>query len=353
MIENSFRHRPRLAAAVSLAVAASMLAAGCGPRKVLRVYTWEDYISPGIVEAFEEQYECRVEIETFEENEELLENLVANPDAYDIITPSSYLIPALRRNKLIMRLDHSLIPNFAKNYDSAFDSYILDTSHVWSMPYAVTFTGLAYRKDLAGDAQVDSWAVIGDPALKGRVQLLDDLRETIGAALRLKGHSINTTDPAELDDAIDTVIAWKQNGVEISHDPDPESGRYAISHAYSSDVYQLMRENPDIGFSLPKEGFSVACDELVVPSATRNKELAHAFINFLYEPEVCKENMELVCAPMPCVPATEALDPEFRAMISPSAELLAKGEVIRDLEDNPRIRDLYELAWRNIIKISP
>ena len=163
-------NRTKIAASVAGWALALCMVAGCGtPKPVLRICTWSDYIDGGVVRQFEEQNGCRVEVNTFESNEEMYDKLKDGGSGYDIVTPSSYVIPLLEREKLIRPLDHEKIPNVRKNFDRAFAEEILDPSFTYSAPYMVTYTGLVYRKDkLPKGLSADTWSVLESPALGGR-----------------------------------------------------------------------------------------------------------------------------------------------------------------------------------------
>ena len=105
----------------SLAGAALALGmiAGCGPSKPeLHIYTWSDYVDEDVKSKFEEENNCKVVIDTFDSNEAMYAKLQAGSTGYDIITPSSYQIPLMAKNKMIIPLDHSKIPNVKKNFDA-------------------------------------------------------------------------------------------------------------------------------------------------------------------------------------------------------------------------------------------
>ena len=162
----------RSKSAVSIAgmALAICVATGCGaPKPLLRICTWSDYIDAGVVRQFEEQNGCRVEVNTFDSNEGLYDRLKAGGARYDIVTPSSYLIPLLESEKLVIPLDHAKIPNVRKNFDRSFAGAILDPSFTYNAPYMVTYTGLLYRKDkLPKDLSANTWSVLDSPALGGR-----------------------------------------------------------------------------------------------------------------------------------------------------------------------------------------
>lgn len=339
-----------------LVVAAfAALAAGCGgPAKTeLHIYTWSDYIDSGVIKDFEKQNNCRIVVDTFDSNEAMFAKLQAGSTGYDIITPSSYQIPLMVRNGMLQKLDKSLIPNVAKNFDKSYLRFILAPEMDYNVPYIVTYTGFVYRKDKVGDAPVDSWKVLETDALKGRISLLSDMRETIGGALMFLGYSMNSTNAGEIAAAADLVIVWKKNIAKFDNEQYKTavaSGEFFLGHGYSSDAIQIMLDDDKIGFSFPKEGFSTACDEMVIASTAKNVGLAHAFINYLYQPEVAVRNMESVCGPMPVEPALKALPEKFRSIpaLCPSEDILRLGQVIRDFDDQPAVRDLYIKAWDRI-----
>ncbi len=326
--------------------------AGCGPKgPVLHVYTWSDYIDPEIVAAFEKLNGCTVAIDTFDSNESMYAKLQAGSTGYDIIMPSSYQIPLMAKNGLIRKLDKSLIPNVAKNFDESYYAAILDRTMQYNVPYAVTYTGFVYRKDKVGDAPVNSWKIFDTDALKGRMALLSDMRETIGGALKYLGYSINTTNASEIAAAADQVIRWKRNVAKFDNEQYKTavaSSEWFVGHGYSSDAIQIIEDCDQAVFVLPKEGFVIACDEMVVSADAPNPVLAHKFIDYLYDADVAKKNMEYVMAPMPVKPALEALDEETKATVVVPPETLKRGEVIRDFDDNPSVRELYVKAWDRI-----
>ena len=339
----------------SLAGAALALGmiAGCGPSKPeLHIYTWSDYVDEDVKSKFEEENNCKVVIDTFDSNEAMYAKLQAGSTGYDIITPSSYQIPLMAKNKMIIPLDHSKIPNVKKNFDAAFANSILDPSFTYNAPYMVTYTGIAYRKDkIAKDVPVDSWKIYETAALKGRMSLLSDMRETIGAALKSLGYSLNSEKKEELDKAVEVVIGWKKNIAKFDNEQYKTAvaaGEWFVGHGYSSDVTQIMLEDDKVGFALPKEGFTIAFDEMVIAADAPQKELAHKFIDFMYRPEMAKANMESVCAPMPVKAAREARQPELKALIVKDADTIKRGEVLRDFDDKPEVRKMYIEAWDKI-----
>ena len=325
---------------------------GCGPAKTeLHIYTWSDYIAADVIAQFEKENSCRVVVDTFDSNEAMFAKLKAGSTGYDIIMPSSYQIPVMMKNSMIQKLDHAKLPNVRKNFDAAYSSSILDPSFSFSVPYAVTYTGFAYRKDKIGDAPIDSWKVFETAALKGRMSLLSDMRETIGGALKALGYSLNSTKKEEIDAAVKKVIEWKRNIAKFDNEQYKTaiaSSEWFVGLGYSSDVIQIMLDDENVGFSLPKEGFTIAFDEMVIAADSKQVELAHKFINFCYDPDVAAANMSEVCSPMPVKAAFPKLDEKLRKLMVPDAATLARGEVLRDFDDQPEVRKMYVEAWDKV-----
>ena len=342
-----------------MAVGSLAYLAGCGnDSRVLHIYTWSDYIAPEVIEQFEKENNCKVVIDTFDSNETMYAKLKAGGAGYDIIMPSSYFVSTMANEGLIMELDHSKLPNVKKNFDESFKTQILDSSFKYNVPYAVTYTGFMYIKDkVPAGVDIATWKALENAEFKGKVTLLDDMREVIGAGLMSLGYSINSKNPDEINAAVDQVLKWKANARKFdseSYKNEVASKATWVGLGYSTDATQVIlgeeegKERDDIGFVLPDEGFTIACDEMVISSKSENSDLAHKFIDFVYRSEVAKANMEYIMGPMPVKPGIEALDPEYRKKIVLSDELISKGHRLMPIDDDPAVKKLYDDAWDRI-----
>ena len=338
--------------------AVAALLAGCGGNsRTLHIYTWSDYIAPEVVAAFEKAHGCKVVVDTFDSNETMYAKLKAGGSGYDIITPSSYIVSTMAKEGLVAKLDHSKMPNVKANFDSSFANQIIDPSFTYNVPYAVTYTGFMYAKDkMPKGLDMATWKVLENPAFRGKITLLDDIREVVGAGLMSLGYSLNSRNPAEIDAAVAEVLKWKRNIRKFdaeSYKNEVPSGATWIGQGYSTDTTQVIvgdeeegnAPRSDIGFALPKEGFSIAFDEMVVSASAPDPDLAYAFINFMYDGKNAKDNMEYIMGPMPVKPGISALDEEYRKLIVLPPETLARGQVLMPVDD---AMDLYNKAWDRI-----
>ena len=325
----------------------------------LHIYTWSDYLAPELIMGFEKALGVRVVVDTFDSNEAMYAKLKAGGTGYDLMTPSAYQIPQMAREGMIDKIDHSKCPNVKKNFDPSFVNQVVDPEFIYSVPYSVTYTGFMYDKSkIPEGVDVESWKILENPAMKGRVTLLDDIREVIGGGLMALGYSINSTNPVEIDAAVTEALKWRHNARKFdaeSYKTEVAAGSIWIGHGYSTDAAQVivgdeeegMEPRDDIGFALPKEGFTISFDEMVIAKDAKRKDLAYAFINFIYEGEAAKANMEYLCGPNPVKPGIELLDEETRNIVLLDPEVLKRGQILKSIDD-PKVMELYNKAWDRI-----
>ncbi len=319
-----------------------------GGETTLHVFTWADYLSDDAKAGFEKKSGCKVVIDTFDSNEAMLAKLEAGASGYDLLVPTSYAVQALKRKGLIQPLDASKIPN-RRHIDRDYLARALDPEMEVSVPYMMAPTCLAWLESKVGAAEA-SWSMLDREDLRGRITLLDDMREVLGAALKFLGHSLNSADPAELAAAAEVAIRWKRNIAKFENElykSGIASGEFHLVQGYAGDLIQAAEENDDMTIVIPREGTAFSCDDLCIPSDAKNVDLAHAFIDWLCEPEVAAENMEWIGYRAPNEAAYAHVSEEFRGneVLFPPAELFAKCEPIDDLgEDLP----LWTKEWDRV-----
>jgi spermidine/putrescine transport system substrate-binding protein len=304
--------------------------------ETLHLYTWADYISPEVVQKFEKQHGCKVVIDTFDSNESMFAKFKAGAAGYDLVFPTAYMIQVMHAQGMLAELDPRLIPNLP-NIDPAVLAKVKDQTMAHSVPYTLAYACIAVRADkIKGPPAEATWALFDRAALAGRMTLLDDMRESIGAALKSLGHSINTRDEAQLAAARDVLIRWKKNIARFDNEgykSGIDSAEFLLVHGYSGDLFQVQMENPKVEILIPREGVTLGCDAMVIPKTAKQPALAHAFINFVLDPAIAAENMEWMGYYCPNKPAMEKVSPEFlkNPAVTIPAELQAKCEVIEDL----------------------
>jgi spermidine/putrescine transport system substrate-binding protein len=246
---------------------------------------------------------------------------------------------------MLRPLKHDLIPNLG-NVDRKYLALTEDPQMEYSVPYMISITGIGYNKVRLGELE-PTWSLFTKPEVAQRCTLLNDMRETVGAALKSLGYSLNSASDKELAEAQQVVIGWKKNIAKFEVEEALRglaSAEFLLVHAYNGDILQAMDESEDLAFVVPAEGTSIASDDMVIPANADQVELAHAFINFIHDPDNSAENMEYVFYLSPNTEGQKLVSQEFRdnPAIFIDPDVIAKSEVIRDLgADN----DKYTRVW--------
>lgn len=317
-------------------------------------YNWGDYIDPDVLTAFTE--ECGVEViyDTFSSNEDLLAKLQGGASGYDLIVPSDYMVTIMIKLGLLRELDHANIPNLA-NLAERFRTTPYDPDNQYSVPYQWGVAGIGYDADKVSEPPT-SLAVFFDPAQAeanaGKFSLLNDSRETIGAALKYLGYSMNSTDEAQLEEAKQVLLAIKPYVLTFDSDTYSDlvvSGETNLSHGWNGGFAVAAADNPDrkITFVVPKEGLTLFTDNLAIPASAPNPYTAEVLINYLNDPEVAAKITNVTRYASPNEPALEFIDDDIKndPSIYPPQEVLDNTEFIVDVGEATQ---LYERIWTEI-----
>ncbi|MDO9280416.1 MAG: extracellular solute-binding protein, partial [Pseudomonadota bacterium] len=255
--------------------------------KELKIYNWSDYIAEDTVANFEKETGIKVTYDTFESNEELVAKLQAGASGYDLVCPSGYAVQVLRALDLLEPLRPKYIPNLA-NVAPQFRKMAFDPTDSYAVPWQWGMTGIAYRADKV-KAVPDSWAVFHDAQYKGKMTMMDDMRDVIGAWLKFRGKSLNSSIAEDLvaakADAL-TAKALLQSYVSAPVKGQLVAGDVWIAQLWNGDTLQAKAENDKIEWILPKEGGVIWADSMVIPKAAPNKRAAHAFLDYILRAEV-------------------------------------------------------------------
>ena len=337
---------------VSALVLGLGLLTGCGGKrdeKVLNLFIWTEYLPESVIQKFTERTGIKVNYDTYDSNEALLEKLQSGVADYDVVCPSDYMISILVSEGLLQKLDRTQLKNFG-NLEPKFLDQKFDPKNEHTVPYFWGTTGLGYNKQKLPGV-VDSWAVLFDEQYKGRILMLDDMRECFVAALKLLGYSLNETDPAKLAQAAE--LLKKQKSLVQTYNSGDFAGLLAagdvdIAHGYNGQIAKVVAETPDkLAYIMPKEGGTLWMDSLCIPIKARNATAAHLFLDFVQEPEINAEIVNAMHYASANGAAKAHIDPAILndAAIYPASETLSHCEFIEDIGDAVTVMDKY---WTEI-----
>ena len=302
------------------------------------VYNWSEYISDEVLDEFTKQTGIKVEYSTYDSNEVMYSKLkLQKGSGYDVIVPSTYYISKMAKEGLLQKIDKTRLPHF-KNLDPDLLNKPYDPDNTYSIPYMWGSTGIGINTEVIDKGSITGWADLWDKKWKGQLLLTDDVREVFHMALRINGHSGNSSDPAELKQAYETLKTLMPNVLVFNSEAPREpflSGDVALGMIWNGEVIMAQEDNPKIDYIYPKEGAVFWVDSFAIPSGAANVDNAHKFIDFMLRAESANANMEYVGYAAPNLPAIALLDEETRnnPIMFPPASVIAAGEFHYDIGD--------------------
>ena len=325
----------------------------------LYVYNWGEYIDESVIEDFEKETGIHVVYDLFETNEEMYPVIEAGGVAYDVVCPSDYMIQKMIENDLLAEIDFDNIPNIDQIDPEYMErSKAFDPENKYSVPYTWGTVGILYndkRLEELGVEPPDSWLDLWDERLAGEILMQDSVRDAFMCALKPLGYSLNSTDPNELEQAKDMLIAQKPlvQAYVIDQVRDKMLGEEAaVGVIYSGEMLYLqeLAEGKDFNleYVIPKEGTNLWIDSWVIPKNAKNKENAEKWIDFLCRPDIAKRNFEYITYATPNRGAFELLDEDLQQnkAVFPDWDSLENAEVYQYLGEEAD--SLYNELWKEV-----
>jgi spermidine/putrescine transport system substrate-binding protein len=320
-------------------------AAGGTEEAKLNFYNWDTYIGPSTLDDFKSASGINVSMSLFANNDELFAKLRGGNPGFDVIVPSNEFVERMVQSDMLQPLDHAKLPNM-KNLLPEFSDAVFDPGRQYSMPYTWLVLGIGYRKSKVQGIP-DSWKWLFDSdTYKGRISLLAESADVFRLGFKYLGKGVNDYSPEAMALVEKMMIAQKPN-IKVFHEDNGQdlllSGEVDVVLEYNGDIAQIMEEDKDIGFVVPKEGSLLNSDSLCIPKGAPHPDNAHKFINNLMDANVGKKIYDAIKYPCPNGAAKALMDDSYKnnPVIFPPAEMLAKceygksqtPEIIRSFEE--------------------
>lgn len=330
----------------------------------LVVFNWTDYIDEAILDDYESEYGVDIIYDTFSSNEDLLAKLQAGATGYDVIFPSDYMVSQMVELGLLAEIDAESLSNFAFVSDE-FKDPPFDPGNKHCAPYQWGTTGIAYRAgyEYFDENEPISWAYLFEPELLEQyaddgINVLNDQRELLAAALFYLGYSPNSTDRAELEQARDLILEAKPYFKTFNSDDYDDTllvpDEVVMSLAWSGDAFSAYdatyddeAEDGNWYYTIPEEGAVKWLDNICIPASSERYETALHFMNYLLEPEIAAAITNYTFYGSPVEAAKDFIDPEILEdpAIYPPDEVQAKLQWLEEVGDAVFI---YDEMWTAI-----
>jgi spermidine/putrescine transport system substrate-binding protein len=257
----------------------------------LHILCWSEYIPPTVVQGFEKFAGARVQLETYDSNEQMLGKLRARAGYYDLVQPSGFYVEILARGGELEPLDFARIPN-AGNLDPEYRHLPFDPEAKYSVPWMAGTVGIVVNTVRVAEP-ITTWAEVFSGRHAGRIVAVDDAREMVAWALASLDLPVTDVSDAALARVEPLLREWlPQIAVFDSNSPHEAllDGRAEIGIVWSGEAALLwQKDRIKFRYLIPPKGAHRFVDNLAIPKAAPHRPLAERFIDYCLRPEVSLE----------------------------------------------------------------
>jgi len=322
-----------------------------GQRDQLYIFTWTQYTDNQLLKTFSTQTGMKVLADVYDSNDVMLAKFQASGGGtYSIIYPSDYMVQKMVNKDLLTEINHDRLIGL-ENLFPRFYNPSYDPNNRYSIPFNWGTTGLIYNSEKIKDAPKD-WEYLwqNQEKLKKRITLINDVREVMGATLRMLGYSYNSKNEAEIKEAYEKLKLLKPAIARFDTDAWQNqilAGDLLLAMCYSADAVRISQENPKLKYVIPQSGSSLWTDTIVIPKTAPNLAGAYAWINMILQPEVAAQISERLNVSTPNSAGFEQLPKRIQnnANLFPSESLLANCERITPVG---QFEEVYERYWTEL-----
>ncbi|OGO26898.1 MAG: hypothetical protein A2W33_04690 [Chloroflexi bacterium RBG_16_52_11] len=255
--------------------------------KELNLFVWTEYIPAEWKECFEKVYGVTVNHDEYSSNEEMYAKLSAGSTTYDLVQPTDYIVQLMINQGLLQKMDKGKL-TVMDTFDPGYLSLPFDPGNEYTIPYQAGTDAIVYNADTVPNPP-QSWADLWNPDYAGRLVMLDDSRVVIGFTLLTLGYDVNTTDPAQLEEA-KAKLKELVPGVKLFDSDSPKTALIAgdvdLGNTWTGEAFLAQQENPAIQFIYPSEGAILWQDNYAIPTGAPHPDAAYAWMNYTMQPEL-------------------------------------------------------------------
>jgi spermidine/putrescine-binding protein len=248
----------------------------------LNLFVWTEYIPQEMIDCFEEKYGVTVNREEYSTNEEMYAKLSAGGAVYDIVQPTDYIVSLMIREGLLQPLDKEQLPNIV-NLNPDYMDLPFDPGNEYTLPYQVGTDAIIVNTETV-ETIPTSWADLWNPEYEGRMVAIDDARAIIGMTLLTLGYDVNTTDPAQLEEAQAKLSDLRPN-IRLFDSDSPKTALIAgdvdMGIVWTGEAFLSQLENPAFEYIYPEEGAIFWQDTNAIPTDAPHVDAAYAWLNYI------------------------------------------------------------------------
>ena len=329
------------------------LLAGCSssePKKVINVLNYGANTAEHVYDEFEDKTGIKVNEMTFDDMQYMYQEVSSGKVDYDVILVSDDMAEKMINEGLLQKLNKDNIPNMV-NMNEGDMGKPYDPNNDYTVPYMNGTIGIIYNTETV-DEDITSWKSLFDSKYKDEVFMFDNMRDTIGVALKTLGYSLNSTEPAQLEEAKELLIKQKKE-VNPVYGADEvldlmKSGEKKLAMIWSGEGLNLEAEDGRFKYVIPEEGADYWLDSWAVPKDAKNVDGAEKFIDFMSSKDISIRTADEIGYTSPQKQAIAEQPDEVKNNQNAymTKEILDKCEGYKYLDKNSL--ELYQNVWMEI-----
>ena len=311
----------------------------------LNLFTWEGMFPQEVLDGFTAETGIKISYNTFDYDETMLAKLqAAQGGDYDLVIADDYIIETVIEEGLAQKLDMSKLSN-SKNINPIYRGQFYDPSDEYTIPNGAGVQTILYDPSLV-DIEINGYADLMDTSLKDSIGIISNYRVINGLALKIMGESYNTEDIATIEAAGEVLMDLAPNIRLIKDDnlqDDLISGEISAAVMYTSQVTQAKLANPGLKIVYPEEGIGFGIMAGFIPSKAPNADAAHAFLNYILQPEVAAQCFEWLGYYSTTAAADPLINDEFKEFLTLPEDLNLDAEMIQLV--GSEAEEAHSKAW--------
>lgn len=336
----------------ALAAGLAMLAQSATAEGNLNLYNFGLYTPPDLLEKFSEEFDVEVTLTDFGANEEAIARIQAGGHGMDMAIISGYFIPAYVEQGLLMESNPPEMENFT-NVAEQWKSIPTDPERKYTVPWVWGTTGVMVNTKVY-DGNINTAAIFLDPPdeLKGSINLVPSMNDTIDMTLGYIGAETCTTDRESLSKARDLLLKAKENWASVDY---PSFEKFInedlnASVFWSGGAARVRGLNDGFAYGWPETGYMKWMDSVAILSDAANVENAKLFMNFIMAPENAAMISNYTMYSNGIVGSEEFMDPELVKAPELNVPENLEGAAIEQTLCPPEAQDLYTRIWTELTR---
>lgn len=308
--------------------------------QTLRISNFVDYIDLEVLKDFASKNNVEIVYDTHSDSEEVYNKLINNTDSYDVVILTSHYIQKLKKKNLISKIDSSKLSNY-KNVDQEF----LELNFKGVEEYAITYfwgsIGLYVNQNKL-NRNFDSWNDLWSSELKKSLLISKEPLDVFAIVLKSLGYSANSTNEEEIKKAYEKLVLLIPNIKEISSGNVPTyftQNDFIAGMMFNGDAKIISDELKEYKYIYPKEGTLLWADGIIIPENSKNKELAHKFIDFILDGKVSANIADKIGYALANNEAKKYMPKSYLDdyLLYPSTSQIKNSEILNDNENTHKL----------------